>query len=165
MTVQRTSKRCDHTLAALAVIILHGVGTVKLECAAAPCLCAEVYLVQPRCVCGLSKMCWNKFTQDFFVVGNFAYLACFLRLPSAQATQQFLETAGSEVERLDTSLKSSAEAFKQLAAYINGAANAKMPDPQSFFTLLSSFASDLDTAHDENLQVDAQVWWPRYADT
>jgi hypothetical protein len=77
-----------------------------------------------------------------------------------QAAQTFLVSAGSEVDRLQSSLKSSAESFKQLAAYINGAANAKMPDPQSFFTLLSSFANDLDVAHDDNCDVDAAVRWP-----
>lgn len=76
--------------------------------------------------------------------------------------QAFLVSAGSEIDRLESSLKSSAEAFKQLAAYINGAANAKMPDPQSFFTLLSSFAIDLDLAHDENCEVDAAVRRPKF---
>jgi hypothetical protein len=74
-----------------------------------------------------------------------------------QAAEGFAGDANTELERLEASLKSSAAAFKQLASYIIGAANTKIHDPQSLFTLLSRFASDLDTAHQENLEADAKV--------
>ena len=61
------------------------------------------------------------------------------------------------IEKLQLDLASALEHFAQLAAYVNGAAKTSVSEPQAFFSMLLTFARDLDAAHRDNLAADEQV--------
>ena len=75
----------------------------------------------------------------------------------AQEMRAFHAEADLSIEKLQLQLASAQEQFAQLAAYVNGAAKTSVSDPQAFFTMLLTFARDLDSAHRDNLAADEQV--------
>lgn len=69
----------------------------------------------------------------------------------------FHEVADARLLRLENELEVANGQFEQLATYVNGAAKSSVTDPQAFFTMLSTFAKDLDTAHADNLAADEKA--------
>lgn len=69
----------------------------------------------------------------------------------------FQASAAERVARLEQELAAAVAAFGQLAAYVNGTAKASVSDPQAFFTVLITFARDLDIAHSEIVAADEKV--------
>jgi hypothetical protein len=74
-----------------------------------------------------------------------------------QVMSAFHARAGEQVASLEADLSAAVAAFGQLAAYVNGAANASVSDPQAFFTVLITFARDLDIAHKEIISAGKMV--------
>ncbi len=69
----------------------------------------------------------------------------------------FQASAAERVTRLEQELAAAVAAFGQLAAYVNGTAKASVSAPQAFFTVLITFARDLDIAHSEVVAADEKV--------
>ncbi len=79
------------------------------------------------------------------------------RVHLVQEMRVFHAEAKLCIEKLQLDLASALEQFAQLAAYVNGAAKTSVSDPQAFFSMLLTFARDLDAAHRDNLAADEQV--------
>ncbi|BDA49172.1 probable disheveled-associated activator of morphogenesis 1 at N-terminal half [Coccomyxa sp. Obi] len=74
-----------------------------------------------------------------------------------QVMSGFQASAAERVTRLEQELAAAVAAFGQLAAYVNGTAKASVSDPQAFFTVLITFARDLDIAHSEIAAADEKA--------
>ncbi|CAL8464050.1 g3585 [Coccomyxa elongata] len=74
-----------------------------------------------------------------------------------QVMSGFQASAAERVTRLEQELAAAVAAFGQLAAYVNGTAKASVSDPQAFFTVLITFARDLDIAHSEVVAADEKA--------
>lgn len=74
-----------------------------------------------------------------------------------QEMRAFHAEAQLSIDKLQLDLASALEQFAQLAAYVNGAAKTSVSDPQAFYSMLLTFARDLDAAHRDNLAADEQV--------
>lgn len=79
------------------------------------------------------------------------------RVGVAQVMSAFHSSAEERVARLEAELAAAVAGFAQLAAYVNGSARSSVSDPQAFFTVLITFARDLDIAHAENTAADQRV--------
>jgi hypothetical protein len=72
----------------------------------------------------------------------------------------FHEVADARLLRLENELVAAKSQFQELAAYVNGAAKSSVSDPQAFFSMLYTFAKDLDAAHADNTAADEKVTVP-----
>ena len=73
-------------------------------------------------------------------------ICCALQVMGA-----FQARAEEALQAAEAELSAAKERFAELAAYVNGAANAALADPQALFAVLATMAADLDAAHADNL--------------
>ncbi len=132
-----------HSLTWIAAIMtrLHGCAAIQaaISVAKTPCSCWHCFEANKCMQC-----------QDGSVLGN-------KRLLNMQVMIAFHKRAEKKVASLEADLAAAVAAFGQLAAYVNGTAKASVSDPQAFFTVLITFARDLDIAHSEVTTAEQKV--------